>query len=66
MAVGVDGADAGVWFSVDGLNWSRSKRALGSGGEREMRGIIRTDTLLIVVGRDQKRAAIWTAELPAG
>lgn len=66
MAVGVDDLDAAVWSSSDGFKWSRSKRALGRGEEREMTGIIATDTHFIVVGRDGGRAAIWTAELPAG
>ncbi len=64
VAVGVDGPDAAVWTSGDGLVWTRSRAALsGSGGKREMTGIIATDAQLFVVGRDQGRAAIWTATL---
>ncbi len=63
VAVGVDGPDAAVWTSGDGLVWTRSKAALSGSGKREMTGIIATDAQLFVVGREQGRAAIWTAKL---
>ncbi len=68
MAVGVDEAGeetgAAVWYSEDGVTWTRSTRAIGSGGNRVMTGITRTGSHLIVVGRDGTRAGVWTAELP--
>jgi hypothetical protein len=65
VAVGVDESDAAVWISQGGVNWARSTRALGRGENRAMTGIVASDTHFIVVGQDQGRAAVWTAELPS-
>ena len=65
MAVGVDGSDAAVWISTDGKSWARSTRALESGDGRQMTGIVRTDTMLVVAGVDHERPGLWTAQLPA-
>jgi hypothetical protein len=63
VAVGIDGTEAAVWISEDGLEWSRSRAALGGTGERQMRGITATATQVIVVGLENGAPAIWAAEL---
>jgi hypothetical protein len=62
VAVGVDGARAAVWTSVDGASWSRAPHDEAVfGGERfqRMRAVSAGPAGLVAVGSDGTDAAVW-------
>jgi hypothetical protein len=64
VAVGVDGkAEAGVWTSPDGRQWSRvdHDKAVFGGDGQLMWSVARGGPGLVAVGSDDDVAAVWTS-----